>query len=311
MTDKRYQVFVSSTYVDLKDERQRVLKALLDMDCIPAGMEMFPASDEEQFEYIRRIIDASDYYILIIGGRYGTLTSEGISYTEKEYDYAIDRQKPICAFVHSRPGKIPSELTERDPTIAEKLSQFRTKVMESRIVKQWEVASDLPAAVLLSLTHAIKRFPQHGWVRGDTVSSIQLLTQINELRAENDRLKQSKTKEKSDNLEKLFNIEYTNSAYLNSHRPVEKYFTLREIVNAVDTPFLHGEINKGGLKEHLKERLFGFSESMDINISEKSFNEIFFVFEQLNYIKEYADTVFFTTKFRRLKLNVCYGIVDF
>lgn len=46
--EKRYQVFVSSTYADLKEERQHVLQALMEMDCIPAGMELFPAADEEQ-----------------------------------------------------------------------------------------------------------------------------------------------------------------------------------------------------------------------------------------------------------------------
>jgi hypothetical protein len=75
----RYQVFVSSTYADLKDERRAVIQTLMGMDCIPAGMEIFPASDEEQFSFIRKIIDDCDYYLLIIGGRYGSITPEGVS----------------------------------------------------------------------------------------------------------------------------------------------------------------------------------------------------------------------------------------
>lgn len=46
--DKRYQVFISSTYADLQDERQEVIQALLELDCIPAGMELFPAASEDQ-----------------------------------------------------------------------------------------------------------------------------------------------------------------------------------------------------------------------------------------------------------------------
>jgi hypothetical protein len=76
--DKRYQVFVSSTYADLKQERQRVIQALMEMDCIPAGMELFPAADDEQWAFIKRIIDDCDYYLIIIGGRYGSTTPEGI-----------------------------------------------------------------------------------------------------------------------------------------------------------------------------------------------------------------------------------------
>lgn len=87
--DKRYQVFVSSTYSDLHEERSKVIQTLMEMDCIPAGMELFPAIDQEQFEFIKKVIDDCDYYLLIIGGRYGSLTNDGISFTEKEYDYAV------------------------------------------------------------------------------------------------------------------------------------------------------------------------------------------------------------------------------
>ena len=70
--DKRHQVFVSSTYEDLQNERKEVMQALLELDCIPAGMELFPASNEDQWTLIKRIIDDCDYYIVIIGGRYGS-----------------------------------------------------------------------------------------------------------------------------------------------------------------------------------------------------------------------------------------------
>jgi hypothetical protein len=79
--EKHYQVFVSSTYADLQEERSHVFRTLMEMDCIPAGMELFPAIDEEQFEFIKKVIDDCDCYLLIIGGRYGSLTPEDISYT--------------------------------------------------------------------------------------------------------------------------------------------------------------------------------------------------------------------------------------
>ena len=46
--NKRYQVFVSSTFADLKEERSKVIQTIMELDCIPAGMEIFPAIDEEQ-----------------------------------------------------------------------------------------------------------------------------------------------------------------------------------------------------------------------------------------------------------------------
>jgi len=64
MADKKYQVFVSSTYSDLIEERRKSLDILLMADCIPAGMEAFVATDNEQFEVIKRVIDLCDYYVL-------------------------------------------------------------------------------------------------------------------------------------------------------------------------------------------------------------------------------------------------------
>lgn len=87
--DRRYQVFISSTYMDLVDERREVIQALLEMDCLPAGMEMFPAANDDQWTLIQQVIDESDYYVVIVGGRYGSVAPDGISYTEKEYDYAV------------------------------------------------------------------------------------------------------------------------------------------------------------------------------------------------------------------------------
>src|SRR5258708_26313078 len=98
--EKRYQVFVSSTFLDLQEERQEVIQALLELDCIPAGMELFPSADDDQWTLIKNIIDDSDYYLVIIGGRYGSESPTGLSYTRMEYEYALSQKKPVIGFVH-------------------------------------------------------------------------------------------------------------------------------------------------------------------------------------------------------------------
>jgi hypothetical protein len=144
----RYQVFVSSTYADLKDERRKVTQTLMEMDCIPAGMELFPAADEEQFEFIKKIIDDCDYYLLIIGGRYGSTTNEGVSYTEKEYDYAIGKELKVLAFLHKEPDAIPSGKTDKDPALSLRLEDFKAKVQTNRLVRYWRTAEELPDSFL-------------------------------------------------------------------------------------------------------------------------------------------------------------------
>jgi hypothetical protein len=182
MTTTRYEVFVSSTYADLMEERSAVIQALMGMDCIPAGMELFPAADEEQFHFIKRIIDDCDYYILIIGGRYGSVTSEGISYTEKEYDYARGKGMKVLAFVHDAPGKIPLEKSEGDEEKRKKLDAFREKVKTGSIVKMWHDAAQLPGLVAISLSHTIRTYPAIGWVRADAVAQSDALKDLNNLR---------------------------------------------------------------------------------------------------------------------------------
>lgn len=201
--DKRYQVFVSSTYADLKQERQRVIQALMEMDCIPAGMELFPAADDEQWAFIKRIIDDCDYYLIIIGGRYGSLTPEGISYTEKEFNYALERGLKIIALLHEEPDSIPVNKSDIDPVLRQKLRAFRDKVATNRLVKFWKTADELPGMVALSLSKTIKTYPAVGWVRASSVASQDMLIEINELRKENNEFRQKLANLQPDDVEEF------------------------------------------------------------------------------------------------------------
>src|SRR5258708_16215933 len=100
MSTVKYQIFVSSTFEDLKLEREQVIKAILEMGHLPVGMEMFSAADEEQWKIIAKQIDECDYYVVLCAHRYGsTDPSTGFSFTEKEYDYAVKIGVPVLVFV--------------------------------------------------------------------------------------------------------------------------------------------------------------------------------------------------------------------
>jgi hypothetical protein len=180
MTAKRYQVFVSSTLTDLREERQQVLRVLLELDCIPSGMELFPASDEERWDLIRRVIDDCDYYIVIVGGRYGSVDAEGISFTEREYDHAVSTGKPALAFVHDKPDAIPFGKSEHDDEARLRLAALRRKLQE-RMCRAWSTAPELVAAVTTSLHQLMTRQPASGWIRGDSQIPPEVRAQIAEL----------------------------------------------------------------------------------------------------------------------------------
>jgi hypothetical protein len=181
--EKKYQVFVSSTYTDLLEERQEIMHALLELDCIPAGMELFPASNEDQWSLIKGVIDDCDYYIVIIGGRYGSLGAEGISYTEMEYRYALETEKPVIAFLHKDPESIPKKNTEKTPDGQEKLEAFKLLVQQ-KMCKYWTTPQELGSVVSRSLINLQRKFPGIGWIRGNVISSSEANVEILKLKKE-------------------------------------------------------------------------------------------------------------------------------
>lgn len=52
--DKKLQLFIASTYVDLKEERKVAVKSILESGHILAGMELFTANSEEQRNVIKK-----------------------------------------------------------------------------------------------------------------------------------------------------------------------------------------------------------------------------------------------------------------
>ncbi len=186
--EKKYQVFVSSTYIDLKEERQEVMNALLELDCIPSGMELFPATNEEQWDLIQNVIDECDYYILILGGRYGSIGKDGLGYTEKEYRYALETEKPIIAFLHKDPDELPKKKTESTEDGQKKFKEFRNFIQE-KMCKYWTTPQELGSVVSRSFIKLQKKHPGVGWVRGDLIPSQEASLEILELRKEIDRLK--------------------------------------------------------------------------------------------------------------------------
>jgi hypothetical protein len=166
--DKRYQVFVSSTYRDLQVERMEVITALLELDCIPCGMEYFPAADETQWSFIQRLIDRCDYYVVIIGGLYGSLAPDGRSYTQKEYEYAVSKGIPTLAFTHHDVQKLPRKHRETNTKKKRKLEQF-VELVKGHLCKEWRNADHLAGVVTRSLNQLIRTRPRAGWVRANSI----------------------------------------------------------------------------------------------------------------------------------------------
>jgi hypothetical protein len=189
--EKRFQVFVSSTYLDLVEARAAVVSALLNLDAIPAGMELFPAADDDAWTLIEDVIADSDYYLLIIGGKYGSIDPElEISYTEREYDTAVRLKKPVMAFLHGSPGKLLAEKTEDSDARRKRLAEFREKVERAKHVKYWSSPEDLAGKVALTWNTFRRRYPAVGWVKANQVTSKESLAALANAQKEIDALKE-------------------------------------------------------------------------------------------------------------------------
>jgi hypothetical protein len=186
---KRLQVFVSSTFSDLKEERQAAVEAILSAGHIPAGMELFAAGDESQMEVIKQWIAESDVYLLILGGRYGsTEPKTGKSYTQLEYEYAIELEKPLFACVINQASE-EERVKARGTNVIERenpqeLKKFRAEVL-TRVVKFWSDSKDIKIAISEKLSEFARREDLVGWVRPTNVNLGALADEVARLSKEN------------------------------------------------------------------------------------------------------------------------------
>lgn len=276
--NKKYQVFVSSTFKDLEEERAKVIETLLNKDCIPVGMEYFPAADDEQMAIIKQLIDDCDYYVLILGGKYGSVEEKsGKSFTQLEYEYAIEKKVPVSAFYFENKGNLPSSKVEMEPELLKKLTNFEN-MAKGKMCKAWFSSDDLAGKVSTSLDYQIKNHPRCGWIKADRIASDEANSTILRLQEENEKLKRQidflsssspigTEQYKQEN--ETFEIHYYNPFSIGFAEVAEEDYsvikkTWNEIFLVVCTLLLK-PVSEKEIKKQIEERLFS---NCEISISD-------------------------------------------
>lgn len=170
---RKFSIFISSTYEDLKEERQALVGVALENNYIPVGMEQFHAAPTSQWNVITKMIDECDFYLLVIGGRYGSIDEEvGISYTEKEYNYAKAKGLPVLVLIKESSAITANEQDTGDEkydkyTKMKKLEEFRNKVKnDGNTVDFFTDINSLKYKASPTLSNAINYVDDTaGWVR--------------------------------------------------------------------------------------------------------------------------------------------------
>ena len=193
MRKRKLQIFISSTYEDLIDHRLSAMEAVLAAGHVPAAMEQFSPGDETAWDKIRRWIDESDAFVLILGGRYGSLEPKsGKSYVELEYDYAVEKGKPFFSLVverkhhEERVRKTGLSVDEREHP--EEYKRFKKKVTE-RLCRFWSDKKDIQSAVFQKLPECNQDPGLVRWVRADEAASTQVTAELARLSQENRQLR--------------------------------------------------------------------------------------------------------------------------
>lgn len=288
MNNKKYQVFISSTYADLVEERKKILDVLFMADCIPAGMEAFVAADTEQFEVIKKVIDLCDYYVLIIGKRYGSIHPDtGKSYTEMEYDYAIEQGIPVLVFAIDDNMKLAPDKIETDEDKKDKLKKFRTRAMTNRLASIWGSTEDLTGKLAISIMKAKAEIKRPGWQRAVDFDEASLRREIMELKNENEQLANDlkAAREELSALTEQTDIAFENQEikveyhYKNGYQDVKRYankmVNLRDIFEVVSVEMLDVSVSESRIKDVIKNKFLP-------NIYERDFDDQQFIKKLLN-----------------------------
>lgn len=178
---------MSSTYLDLIEERQKAVEGILRAGHIPAGMELFTAASKSQWRVIEGWIKESDVLMLILGGKYGSIETEsGKSFTQLEYEFALKHNIPVFALIlndqylaNKKSKDINLKVYEYEVENAqvEKYNSFKGLV-KSNLVSFIGDINQISTEVVLSLQDFVRNdeseYKFRGWIRGNDIKIEQV-----------------------------------------------------------------------------------------------------------------------------------------
>lgn len=154
MEKKMIKIFLSSTYRDLKEERQAIERQINRLKQTFIGMEYFSASDEMPVERSLRALSRADLVIFVVAHRYGTIDQDSdISIVEVEYNKAWELRKPVMIYFRDESVPILPENFEQAPAAQAKLLNFKTVLRTRHTVGTFKKHDQLAAAVCVDLAN--------------------------------------------------------------------------------------------------------------------------------------------------------------
>ncbi|MFL6446463.1 MAG: DUF4062 domain-containing protein [Bryobacteraceae bacterium] len=130
------RIYISSTYLDLKDHRTAVASVIKDLHHQPIGMEDYPASDERPLDKCRKDVASCDAILCIVAWRYGFVPPDNNpgkrSISELEYEEAsrVAGRIKRLVFLTDESALWNPSMVDKHPPDSERVSRFRATLKE-------------------------------------------------------------------------------------------------------------------------------------------------------------------------------------
>lgn len=153
------RIYISSTYSDLKDCREKVYRALKQMDHDVVAMEYYVATDMRPLDKCLHDVGNSDIYVGIFAWRYGFIPEEDNpdqkSITELEYRHACECKIPTLIFILDKDASWPLTFVDRGEE-SKRIDTLRAELAKRKTVSFFKDCENLATLVSNAVTNKVR-----------------------------------------------------------------------------------------------------------------------------------------------------------
>ena len=144
-------IFLSSTTKDLAQCREAAYRAITGLDgyhCV--RMEDFGSWDTAPDDFCRAKVAKCDLFVCIAGPLYGSRSPAGQSYTEREFEAAVEHNKTCLVFLTAEDFPLAANLIESDEDRKCQL-KFRERIADGRVIARFSTPDQASIKVVQAI----------------------------------------------------------------------------------------------------------------------------------------------------------------
>jgi nucleotide-binding universal stress UspA family protein len=149
-------VFLCSTFTDLTEEREQILRAIQKLQLQHDSMEFFGARTNQAIETCLEEVRRSDFLVVVVGHKYGSIVpNRDLSFSEAEYVEGHRLSKPCLVYIRSDEVPVLPKFVERDPDNLRRLERWKSILRERHTVAHFTDPNDLALQVSADISRTV------------------------------------------------------------------------------------------------------------------------------------------------------------